>query len=324
MEAYRKGAGHARNCTRRRRKGQRATRANIQGAFDRWIRMARLNPRNGAVFYYSGHGARKVNCFLLPEDAVLPSGSEQPRNLIDVDQTVVNLLQFKPELQCFFIDACQDTVPALLSNVSANPGSPLALPTNGARALRDAWLFYGSQTGRAAYGPQDGPPFFTQELIECLKRRAAEPNKLGDVWEVTTASLKKVLKPAGAMRSLAENQPISFSAHSPAPTDLIGQICQFQASPEIFIEVRCRPIDALSQARLFVTDATKIKQQRTPPQPTSWYTKVPLGTCQAGAEFTSSDEYTCSEQSFTPTPPFAPFELSVQPNLAKRPGERDR
>jgi hypothetical protein len=292
---------------------ERATSANIQNAFNRWKRRAGRLRSNGALFYYSGHGVQKASSYLLPEDAALPSGHGEPRHLIDLDQTVVNLMQFEPELQCFFIDACQETDAALLNNVSGNPGRPLAEPANGRRSLRDASVFYGSHAGRSAYGPPNAPPFFTQDLIACLKRHAVEPNKLGDVWEVTTASLKKVLKPAGEIRSCDEKQSISFAGHSPVGTNLNGQICHFHASPEIFIEVRCRPHDALPKATLFVTDVEKT-QHRKLPQPTPWYTKVPLGPCVAGADFAPAAKYARSEQRFTPAPPFAPFELSIQPS----------
>ncbi|MCA9068778.1 MAG: caspase family protein, partial [Planctomycetaceae bacterium] len=173
--------------------GEPATFENIENAFERWLKRSGFHLENAAFFYFSGHGVWKAKAFLLAEDAQLPDDNQQSaKNLIDIQQTEVNLFNAPPSIQCFFIDACQDIPLALLQNLAPNPGDALKKPANApALAQRDAHLYFGSHIAQEAFGPENDAPFFTQELMACLEHRAAAEvlDENSDLWVVRTDSL---------------------------------------------------------------------------------------------------------------------------------------
>src|SRR5262245_55837156 len=178
-----------------------ATFEHITEAFSRWIIRSGQNPNNAAFWYFSGHGVRKRTPLVLPEDAALPSGTEFAANLIDIKLTQASLCKQQPQSQYFFIDACQEVPFDLLVNQDPNLGNALWGLTNGPDLQeRECFAYLGSNTGRPAYGPVDEAPYFTQELLKCLKTRGAASHKEKGRWKVTSNSLRETLEAAGRCR----------------------------------------------------------------------------------------------------------------------------
>lgn len=281
-----------------------ATFGNIKNAFNRWMTRAGSHHDNAAFLYFSGHGLWKNNPYLLPEDAVMASTDASFEGLIDIRQTLVNLFRSEPGIQCFFVDACQEFTNALQENTDAQPGEPLKKSVNGENVPRDAWLFLGSDEGQSAYGPANDAPFFTQELLHCLNRRAAASNPVGDRWRVTTTSLVEALDAAGKMRAEKEKKPIAFSANC-IKTSFKGELYRFIAPPEVFVQVSCDPGEYTKKARLFVTLAGGPTSRDTAGE-SDWYTTVPQGPLQVGADFDPIAACVC-----------APVDQMAQPTVLK-------
>jgi hypothetical protein len=285
---------------------ERATYRNIEDAFNRWVKRAN-DHGDGALFYFSGHGAASYNrSYVIPEDGAL----EPPRNLIELETTIDGLRNSAPEVLCFFIDSCREK-----HNADSDVlGARLAYAGKDPNRNREASLFAGSAIGGQAYGLPDEAPFFTQELIACLKRRGAGANKWRNLWEVTTSSLRSALGYAGPRRSACEDQGVSlaFSAHIFDSTET-GVICHFVAQPEVFVKVQCEPVDALATAWLSVTDSAGETHARGHPQSTVWHTLVPPGPCTGVAEFDAPSEYARGEETTVLAPPCAPLVINLQP-----------
>ena len=298
-----------------------ATFANIEAAFERWLTRAGTNADNSAFFYFSGHGVWKTNPFLLPEDGQIASSTRPFDNLIDIHQTQVNLINRQPSIQCFFIDACQEVALELLENLSTTPpGEPLCGSANIPFILRrDRWQFDGAVPGRLAFGPADDAPFFTQELLACMERRAASGSRTGNTWRVTTSSLGEALKAACRYREEIDERArgINFGASAPVSSTITAAtLCQIQGTPEVFVEVGCTPTTATGRANLFVEFANEQNsRQRNPrpkPLPRVWYTKVNQGDCSAGAEFEESVALANASEDFVATPPLHTIELIIE------------
>jgi Caspase domain len=285
-----------------------ATFKNIEDAFGKLLCRAGTLAENAAFFYFSGHGIWKSELLLLPEDARLPSGAQGTANLINIEQTQKYMFNKQPSVQCFFLDVCQETPLAVLENSAASPGEPLCRPAN-ARAIlkRDAWRYCGSCMGRKAYGPQDGPPYFTQELMTCLERRAVDPTA-DKKLAVTTNSLRVALEAAGSSRSEREKRDISFSAGVDA-TNFNAQLSEAQEPLEVFIKLGCEPSETTENAKLYVkSDKTEIF--RSMPLKQAWYISVSQKDWQAGANFDSL--FTCEPLKFKPIPPLHQVRLQVE------------
>lgn len=287
-----------------------ATFGNIRDAFARWLGRAGAHHENAAFLYFSGHGLWKKTPYLLPEDAGLASETAPFRNLIDIRQTLVNLFNAEPGVQCFFVDACQEFTNALQVNLDAAPGVPLGGSRNAELVKRDSWLFLGSEEGAYAYGPPNGPPFFTQELLACLKRRGAASNPVGSRWRVTTTSLATALGAAGKMRAERENQTIGFTSRCENHA-FEGELYRFTGPPEVFVQVSCDPSATTGKAQLFVQTGGA-PTRRAALLPGEWITTVPQGAFQAGALFDAPAGFVSAPVDLLAQPTLMPVELSVE------------
>jgi hypothetical protein len=299
-----------------------ATFANIKDAFERWLKRAGTLQENAAFFYFSGHGLWKLEPFLLPEDARIATGMQFLENLIDVQQTQINMFNTPPSVQCFFLDVCQEIPPRLLHNLDAKPGKALRGSVN-APAIpdRDAQRYVGSYTGRKAYGPEDKAPFFTQELLACLERRGAEGAVIDDnTWSVTTSSLRRALEAASCWRQEVDTKAkdIKFSCSGPGGSTFTAELCQIQGCPEVFVSVLCLPTDMMSQARLYV-ESGGARYPRFAPLPAEWYITVAQGDCLAGVEFDAA-AWINTTQNFVALPPRHPIRLRIKRQAAGESG----
>jgi hypothetical protein len=285
-----------------------ATFKNIEGAFGKWLRRAGTLAKNAAFFYFSGHGIWKSELLLLPEDAQLPNTAQGAANLIAVEQTQKYMFNKQPSVQCFFLDVCQETPLAVLENLAISPGEPLCRPANApAIPLRDAWRYCGSCTGRRAYGPHDGPPYFTQELMNCLERRAVDPTA-ENVLAVTTTSLRIALDAAASSRSEREKKELSFSARVD-DTNFSAELSQAQDPLEVFVKLSCTPLSTMENAKLYVkADLAEIF--RSTPLKKEWCISVSQKDWQAGANFDSL--FKCDPLKFKPVPPLHRVRLQVK------------
>jgi len=295
-----------------------ATFTNIKNAFNRWLKRAGTHLDNAAFFYFSGHGLWKSEPFLLPEDAQIAKRIEGFDNLIDVQQTQINMFNTQPSVQCFFIDACQEVISQLVENPTTRPPALVLWTPANAPVIpdRDAWRYEGAFPSRKAFGPADSAPFFTQELVACLERRGAAPAKIANAWRVTTSSLKEALEAAWRWREEAdrEAQGIKFSTAAPGSSSTTATLCHIQGSPEVIVEVRCHPATAMPRAKLFV-ESGGVRSPRPQPLPSPWYTTVTQGDCSAGAEFEASAALATTPENFEARPPVHPVQLMVQPRV---------
>lgn len=283
---------------------------NIKDAFGRWLARASTVSENAAFFYFSGHGMWKNEMMLLPEDARLPTATQQPKNLISVERTQMNMFNSEPSVQCFFLDACQDISPPTLQNVDPALAIPLWQPANGAHIRRrDAWSYRGSSPGRKAYGPKNKPPYFTQELMLCLERRAADATQFDR--SVTTSSLRTALEAAAFRRSEIEKKEIEFST-SPGICNFTAELSRIQDPVEVFVVVRCAPEQAMGKAKLCIESSRNVPIYRPAPLPQKWYASVEQDDCLARADFDQPIGLARMEAAFRPIPPLFPVDLKAK------------
>ena len=279
-----------------------ATFQNIEQAFNRLLARAGTCADNALIWYFAGHGVSKSESLLLPQDAQLPGNKQQVQNLIAPYTTMTYLQSQQPGVQCFFIDACSETNLGLIYNVMEQPGRPLCTPVNGAAIPgRDAMIFFGSYLGRKAYGPENDAPYFTQELINCLNRRARD-TRYG-ASQVSLTSLSTALKAAGEYRAeLEKNTNIQFTEAKPGVSSGYGQLCELKGPVEVLVQVRCLPPEAMSSAKLYVVDANGTRVNRAEPGPKLWCTPILKGQSTASAEF-DPPAFQSKPYCFEPVPP---------------------
>ena len=282
-----------------------ATFDNIQKAFNQWLARAETYFDNAAIWYFAGHGLFKSEALLLPQDAELPTNTKPATNLIAPTRTLSYMQNQQPSVQCFFVDACSETNVDLIFNVQELPGRPLRTPSSGAAIpKRDATIYFGSYAGGKAYGPADEPPYFTQELLLCLERRAGDPGHSGK--QVTTASLSTALKAAALHRAeLVNNPQIEFPDSKPGVNSRIAELCELPGPVEVLVQVGCLPREAMPTAKLHVESSPPNGQRlsRTAPRMSFWCTPVARGNWTASADFDPPTQFKSKPEPFQPVPP---------------------
>lgn len=289
-----------------------ATFQNIKKAFESFLGRAGTKMENAALWYFSGHGLFKSETVVMAEDSSLPNAERSGENLIVPARTLYYLQSRPPSVQCFFVDACSEYNADAINNPQEVLGSALCGPTNAAVIPdRDAAIFFGSYAGGKAYGPDDDAPYFTQELIACLTKRAGDGTYAGK--QVTIASLSQALTAAASRRAeLEKNEDIKFYEGKPGVCRTLGVICDLVGPQEILVRVRCRPNDAMPLAKLYVSEAVKgTRIDRGRPSSSIWYTAVPPGTWSANADF-DNGTYLSMPAPFDPKPPLLDVMINAQ------------
>lgn len=286
---------------------------NIKDAFERWLARAGTNVDNAAIFYFAGHGVFKSEAIIMAQDSRLPTDALPAANLIAPYQTMFRLQSRKPRVQCFFIDACSEYNTDITNNPQETPAEALC-GANNAPAIqnRDATIYYGSYAGGKAYGPGNEAPYFTQELIECLTKRAGDGQYDGRL--VTLSSLSQALKAAAFYRAEFEkNSAIAFSESKPGVVGGSGgDLCDLVGPRQIMVQVRCSPRAALSRVKLYITETNSGKRvDRVKPLADYWYTIVEPGKWAANADLDNTT-YVCSNNPFEPRPPVFDAVIKVE------------
>jgi len=283
----------------------------LKDGFTRFAGRGSRDREDQAFVYFAGHGLWKGDSLLLPEDAVVGSSFDR---LINLDQTQSNFANSAFKVQCYFVDACQQVMIGLQQDLTPIPGRPLREATTGPRRTDlDSRCYLASTPAKAAFGLPEKPPFFTEELLNCFRKRGAESEDEGS-WIVTTDSLGKALRAACIFRSQVERKDINFRIL--ADTVQGANLCIFQGMPEIFVTVKAPP-DALAAAILYV-ESNGIRTTRRPAEPREWCAvvggSIPIVPCIAGADFDPPTMFASVSKQIVPFPPVS--DVRLQPRGA--------
>lgn len=298
---------------------ERATLANIQAAFNRWLARCnhdrQIDPAIGdaigdaALFFFSGHGLEKEVSLLLPEDF----GAEPNAPLagcIDLTTTHRRMGQCKADLQCYFIDACRETPMELLTSQD-KPGVALKGDTGDPFLLRDAPIYQASAEGRQAFGPPGKSSYFTQQLIICFNGLGAD-RKINGRWRITSQSLVTGVKEAINRLPLVKGKRVTCdcgNGKSSFTRDL-----HFAMDPvPALVKVICLPFDAQALADLYLEDKAGQLRQRPQRAATVWVEEVIAGTYRPGAKFDPGAAFqSILGETVIVVPPDYPVELALQ------------
>lgn len=268
---------------------EEATLDNIKEAFDGWIARCAKFPNDIALFFFSGHGVEKEVSLLLPSDFGKLTGAagvhaqNRPfEQAIDLTTTHRLMSQCQVGTQCFFIDACRETPFQLLTS-QEKPGVSLMGDLGASPLQRDAPLYQAAAEGMQAFGPPDGPTYFTTELIRCLEGLGAQGKRQG-VWRITTGSLRSALVLAIERFRQVTGKQITCdggNGKSSQITDL--HFVQTSRVP-VLTSVECQPDNAHCLAELYLRD-DNAETVRTSPATTPWLLEVLSGVYEVGARF---------------------------------------
>jgi len=250
---------------------------NIRDAAAEWRERAHSNQNNHALFFFIGHGMEGTDHYLLPMDAFADVNAPA-ENLIMLHRTISRMLSCRAAMQAFFVDACRSPLSPPLKTQETDPqgiGRAL-LATSSITNNRHAPLFRSAKAkGLPAAGRNGRETFFTEGLLDCLRRLGADDdNGSGDFW-IYADSLRQSL--AERMRRLSLQNQLSLDCdfdlkdHSEpdAPLHQINAAdCRVQAS----LTVQPTQMLPSTHLRMESTVAGLFERQ---PQSDPWLTEVP-------------------------------------------------
>jgi hypothetical protein len=281
-----------------------ATISNIRQAFSDWLERCDRDRDNVAVFYFCGHGMEKADHYLLAED--FGANPNDPwLGSFAFNQTREAFHKCKAKTQCFFVDACRQITPEMLS-IEPNASALTSRDWTAKDCLNDLTLKAAAGKEQAfgpklisktpGFGPNKalGIAYFTQALIRSLDGAAAIWQ--GKKWQVQTsqvaASINKVLRLV--KKTLA--QRCEATANSNAWLRIVS-------TPKVRIEVSCDPEDADKHASLLCSGPLPPGRPVQYTKPSPWRgDDVEAGTYQAQASF-AGNQYTHAMENLMVTPP---------------------
>ena len=228
----------------------RATMANIQQAFAAWLKRSSARPDNAALMYFCGHGMAKVSQYLLAEDFGDPNDPDIWKKCIDFDGLKIGMRKCQAQTQIFFVDACRETPFGVLAHINAH-GEPLVSATFNDPAVPCSAAYYATTEGRQAYGPDNGPTYFSQALLSCLNG-VATLRKNGK-WVVDTYSLGNALGQTMAQYARRFKLPLSCN---PDPGGLA--VIHEAAAPRVVVAIECSSEQANAVADIRVANGADV------------------------------------------------------------------
>lgn len=253
-----------------------ATLQNIRDAYWRWKARCDAHADNIAVFYFCGHGLDNGEHFLLSEDF-----GKNPYNSWEgafaFDSTRRAFFTCKAKTQLFFIDACRQLTPDMLT--IQLPLNPIENPSLFAKDCMYNLTQKAAAANESAYGRKNEVSFYTAALIGALKGNAAEAGD--DGWYIQLSSI------ASKMNELLQ---------STTPDAAINQRCVNTTSdstvilhlhkpPQVKIRLTCNPNTALEKATLFCKDGDDNPVHSRDPHPSPWEFTLEAGIYRLGASF---------------------------------------
>ena len=227
-----------------------ASMANIQQSFGAWLKRCSARSDNAALLYFCGHGMAKVSQYLLAEDFGDPNDPDIWKKCIDFDGLRVGMRKCKAQTQLFFVDACRETPFGVLTQINPH-GEPLVSATFNDPAVPCSAAYYATTEGRQAYGPDNGPTYFSQALLCCLNG-VATLKKQGK-WVVDTYSLANALGQTMAQYARRFKLPLSCN---PDPGGMA--VIHEALAPRVIVAIECSSAQANDVADIRVAMGTDV------------------------------------------------------------------
>lgn len=248
-----------------------ASTANIFSGIQRWFARCRQHEDNLAIFYFAGHGVEKgLVTSLLSQDF----GANQ----LDIGDDALNLNLFAAGMerclarkQWFVIDACRNTPPQLVANLSqfGRPGIAPDADDHPSQVARDHVILRAASAAGQAYGRAGEPSRFTRALIKALDGAAWDDDN--QPWSSWTVRIERLVTAVNHLLDVEEQLH-----HAPPQRARLGGdsggfvLWQPSQPPTVPVYVTCAPSHRMQHASLMVQWGGGHQRQRAAGNPDAW------------------------------------------------------
>jgi hypothetical protein len=172
----------------------RATRQNIQDAFEAWLARTQGLADNVGVFYFCGHGVMVSDHYLLAED--FGQSNAQPwAQAFNISTTLRAVEREIPGAIFCFIDACRQIARDLAMTLGANPSALLAADLNKKVVRKSMTLVQATGEGDLAFAPPGGQVSrFTSALLAAISGYCGIKSPGEATWNVDGESISTAVR----------------------------------------------------------------------------------------------------------------------------------
>ena len=269
--------------------------ADIQASYDAWRERCDQDPNNIAIFYFCGHGAELNEQFLLAAD--FGNTPNQPwREAFAFNSTRIGFNACRAETQCFFVDACREITPDILTS---RP-NVLSLETDQTLAsnCRHDLTIQASARNERAFGRKRKPSYFVQALIKALEGSAASQRLDKQGWSVETGGIANNIN--RIMRLM--KAPDASNQRCVCVTTEVTELMRFDGIPNVPVTLGCNPEHANKSVELACTRLTIPPQKALQHAGAPWSLIVAAGTYWMEAKFPAG-EFRADPQEILVIPP---------------------
>jgi Caspase domain len=237
----------------------------ITAAVRKWRSDLCKDPREQAVFFFSGHGIRRMQTetILLASDFLDPDVPVKLENTFELLNILGGMVPSDDPAdgtkdigreQFYFIDACRDK-PDALDKLDTSQTPKIFDTFLNSLDDRAAPVFFATMPGGVAAGLPGKPTLFTQALIWALDNGSVEEVELdginGTVWPVKTNSLKSGLEVAN---------PVLLGRITPGGLFKDAILCYNRKPPRFRINVKLKPGEILPNIKRLVLENTNTSE----------------------------------------------------------------
>jgi hypothetical protein len=210
---------------------ERATRQNIQQAFEDWLDRIKSHPENVGVFYFCGHGLMVSDHYLLAED--FGRSNAQPwTHAFDISNTIRAVEREVPGAVYYFIDACREIARDVAMTLGANPNALLAVDLNKKVVRKSVTAVFATGEGERAFAPKGGKVSrFTSALICAMSGFSGIKAPGATTWNVDGESVST------AVRQLLELEALETADKPGTGKQVSEQLVQGSSFPLLRLAV---------------------------------------------------------------------------------------
>ncbi|MCV2355405.1 caspase family protein [Paucibacter sp. B2R-40] len=236
---------------------ERATRDNIQDAFELWLSRVTSDDGNVGVFYFCGHGVMVTDHYLLAEDFGRSKAMPWER-AFDISNTLRAIERDVKGALYVFIDACREMSTDIALSLGANPNALKFVDIKRPVVIKSKSLIAATGEGKLAFAVEGKVSRFTEALLTAMSGFCGVQGDIGQTWDVDGEVL------ASAVRKLLANGNKTPQRRQVSDQTISGDLVpllRLTSAPKVKVELDLLPESMRALAKMYLLSARGLRQE---------------------------------------------------------------
>lgn len=237
---------------------ERATRDNIQAAFEAWLDRMKSHADNVGVFYFCGHGVMVADQYLLTEDF---GRTAQPwAHAFNMSLTIRAVEREVSGAVFFFVDSCRNVPRSLALTLGADPHALIGADLKKNVSRRHVTAVYATGEGQLAFAPIGGQVSrFTSALLRAMSGYCGIKSPGEQTWNVDGDSVASAIRTLLQYSEPGKDRQVSDQSIQGPLVPLL----RIDAPPKVMVRLDLAPKERRSLYELYLAKGThRVAQTR--------------------------------------------------------------